>query len=83
MNSLTTTLKAYLVKNNDGHGVRIAQIHEDIIGDIGEMNAALVQLQKDKFCVLYREDNNRALTVADRNGAIYVGGSPRHIVYVR
>ena len=83
MSNLTATLKAYLLNSNTPHGVRIAQIHEGVMGDIAEINATLVQLQSDKFLVLYREDNNRALTEADRSGALYVGGSPRHIAYVR
>lgn len=43
---------------------------------------ALVQLQRDGALVLYREDNNRALTAADRAAALSVGGSPRHLVYI-
>jgi len=43
---------------------------------------ALVQLQREGFLVLYRNDNPRSLTAADHAAALTVGDSPRHMVYL-
>lgn len=43
-------------------------------------DAALGKLQRDKGIVMYRDDNN---VTAEKEGAWFVAGSPRHILYLR
>jgi hypothetical protein len=46
-----------------------------------QQDELLKQMQRDGELVLYRNDNPRELTKADKDAAMDVGGSPRHLVY--
>jgi hypothetical protein len=47
-----------------------------------QLDAALIDLQRERRLVLYREDNTPALTAEDHAAALLVGDSPRHLVYL-
>jgi hypothetical protein len=47
-----------------------------------QLDAALIDLQRERRLVLYREDNTPALTTEDHSAALMVGNSPRHLVYL-
>jgi len=47
-----------------------------------QLDAALIDLQRERRLVLYREDNTPALTAEDHAAALVVGDSPRHLVYL-
>lgn len=47
-----------------------------------ELDAALIELQRDSRLVLYRDDDTPALTPEDHVAALLVGDSPRHLVYL-
>jgi hypothetical protein len=47
-----------------------------------QLDAALIDLQRERRLVLYREDNTPALTPEDHAAALVVGDSPRHLVYL-
>jgi hypothetical protein len=47
-----------------------------------QLDAALIDLQRARRLVLYREDNTPALTAEDHAAALLVGGAPRHLVYL-
>lgn len=44
------------------------------------LDSALLELQREKKLVLYREDNSAALRDEDREAALLVGNEPRHLV---
>ncbi len=44
------------------------------------LDRALLELQRKKKLVLYREDNSAALRTEDRDAALLVGNEPRHLV---
>lgn len=46
-----------------------------------EQDQALLQMQRDKKLVLYQNDNPRSLSKADKDAAMDLNGSPRHMVY--
>ncbi len=45
-----------------------------------DLDGALVELQRQKKLVLYREDNSAALRAEDHQAALFVGNEPRHLV---
>jgi len=47
-----------------------------------DLDRLLIDMQRQRRLVLYREDNTAALTPADSEGALIIGDSPRHIVYL-
>jgi hypothetical protein len=47
-----------------------------------QLDTALIDLQRERRLVLYREDNTPALTAEDHAAALLVGDSPRHLVYL-
>jgi hypothetical protein len=47
-----------------------------------EQDKALLFLQREEEIVLYRNDNPRDITNADKDAVLYVGDAPRHMVYV-
>lgn len=52
--------------------------------DVGrrELDAALVEMQRDQEALLYQLDNRIEITDADRAAAIYFGDEPRHILWI-
>ncbi len=58
---------------------RLAALRAHLPGDWEQVSDAVRRLSKDGKIHLYREDNNAALTQADREAAVFVGGEPRHI----
>lgn len=44
------------------------------------LDSALLELQRKRKLVLYREDNSAALRAEDRDAALFVGNEPRHLV---
>lgn len=46
----------------------------------GDLDGALLVLQRERKLVLYREDNSAALRPEDHQAALLVGNEPRHLV---
>ena len=63
-----------------GAPVRIASLRKDVAMTSGEFDLALGALQRLGKVALYRDDNR---VTAKDEGAYFVGGEPRHILYVR
>lgn len=63
-----------------GAPVRIASLRKDVLMTPGEFDLALGALQRLGKVALYRDDNR---VTAKDEGAYFVGGEPRHILYVR
>jgi len=47
-----------------------------------QLDTTLIELQRERRLVLYREDNTPSLTAEDHAAALLVGDSPRHLVYL-
>lgn len=62
--------------------VRIPALRKRLARLVGPalFDKSLGQLQADRKVVLYRDDNN---VTAETEGAYFVGGQPRHILYLR
>lgn len=64
-----------------GKPVRIAALRKDLIAfEPARFDQALAALQQAGRVALYRDDNR---VTAEREGAYFVAGEPRHILYVR
>jgi hypothetical protein len=63
-----------------GNPVRIASLRKDVGLTPGEFDLALGALQRLGKVALYRDDNR---ATAKNEGAYFVSGEPRHILYVR
>lgn len=63
-----------------GNPVRIASLRKDVSLTPAEFDAALGALQRLGKVKLYRDDNR---VTAKDEGAYFVAGEPRHILYVR
>ncbi|HMA91977.1 MAG TPA: hypothetical protein VKP30_04785 [Polyangiaceae bacterium] len=61
--------------------VRIADLRKRVNASRADFDAALTELLFAGRVALYREDNNAALTQADRDAAYMAGDCPRHIAY--
>ena len=46
------------------------------------LDAALQKMQRASKLVLFRLDNQREITDADREAALFVGGEPRHLLHM-
>lgn len=66
-------------------GIGRAQIADvrDRLGDIskGDLDKLLLDMQRRRMIVLYRNDNTAEVTERDRRSAVMVGDAPRHLVY--
>lgn len=63
-----------------GAPVRIASLRKDVSMTPGEFDLALGALQRLGKVALYRDDNR---VTAKDEGAYFIAGEPRHILYVR
>lgn len=63
-----------------GKAVRIASLRKDLSLTPGEFDLALGALHRLGKVMLYRDDNR---ATAKDEGAYFVGGEPRHILYVK
>lgn len=78
--------RAYLARS--GHRwevrVRLAQLREDLGAYAREeQDRALLRMQSEGRLVLYRLDDPQDTFEADRAAALYLGGDPRHLVYMK
>jgi hypothetical protein len=46
------------------------------------LDAALLKMQQASKLVLFRLDNQREITDADREAALFVGDEPRHVLHM-
>lgn len=61
--------------------VGLAELRERLpLIERAALDTSLIQGQRDGLWLLYREDNSAALTPADHEAALIVGGFPRHLV---
>jgi hypothetical protein len=63
--------------------VRLSELRRHL-GDVPKesLDAALLKMQQASRLVLFRLDNQREITDADREAALLVGGEPRHVVHM-
>lgn len=76
-----------LAADTKGGAVRIAALYK-VLGteadmSLPELHEGLLELADEGLVVLFKEDNNPALTAADKASALDLGGAYRHIVYAR
>jgi hypothetical protein len=55
---------------------RLADVAKDVL------DAALLKMQQASKLVLFRLDNQREITDADREAALFVGDEPRHVLHM-
>jgi hypothetical protein len=63
--------------------VRLSELRRRL-GDVAKeaLDAALLKMQRASKLVLFRFDNQREITDADREAALFVGGEPRHLLHM-
>jgi hypothetical protein len=63
--------------------VRLAELRRRL-SDVAKepLDAALLKMQQAAQLVLFRLDNQREITEADREAALSVGGEPRHVLHM-
>jgi hypothetical protein len=63
--------------------VRLSDLRRRL-GDVAKeaFDAALLKMQQASQLVLFRLDNQREITDADREAALNVGGEPRHVLHM-
>ncbi len=78
--------RAYLARSGNRWEIRVrlAQLREDL-GTYAreEQDLALLRMQSEGRLVLYRLDDPQDTFEADRAAALYLGGDPRHLVYMK
>jgi hypothetical protein len=83
---LTARIERACLELADGQRKRRVRLSalRDALGDVrkNELDEALLALQEAGRAVLYRDDNSAGLTAADHDAALFVGGAPRHIIYL-
>lgn len=68
------------IASRSGGEVRVAQLRQQVPLQPHEFEHALNTLHESGRVALYRDDNPKT---AEKNGAHFVGGSPRHVLYVK
>jgi hypothetical protein len=63
--------------------VRLSDLRSRL-GDVAKdaLDAALLKMQQASKLVLFRLDNQREITDADRKAALHVGDEPRHVLHM-
>jgi hypothetical protein len=63
--------------------VRLSELRRRLADVAKEpLDAALLKMQQASKLVLFRFDNQREITDADREAALLVGGEPRHVLHM-
>ncbi|MCF6286532.1 MAG: hypothetical protein L3K26_15255 [Candidatus Hydrogenedentes bacterium] len=78
--------RAYLARSGNRWEIRVrlAQLREDLGAYAREeQDLALLRMQSEGRLVLYRLDDPQDTFEADRAAALYLGGDPRHLVYMK
>ena len=63
--------------------VRLSELRRRLHGVANDaLDATLLKMQQASKLVLFRLDNQREITDADRQAALHIGGEPRHVLHM-